>query len=420
MNSNSITVKYNKLSGIYNPPPSKSHSFRALILSLHSKNAFIKNLLQSDDVMNFVSLIQQMNIGVQNEGNDYNLNIKNIRFIDKYDFKNSGTALRFFTTYSAINNKKAILSGDEQLQTREIKPLTNALTQLGGEFSFLTNKEIPFEILKGINKNVCSVYAKDSQFLSSLLLNLPFYNQDTEIDVKLLNEIPYVEMSLYWLKKFDIKINYNDLNYFNITGNQKIDNFEATIPADYSSAAFIILASVINDSEIFIKNLDLNDPQGDKFILTFLQSIGCKINFEDDGFYIKGEVKKGGVFDLNATPDLLPVLAIFASIYPFEFKFHNCLSARYKETDRIKVAYDLLKSLNVNVVELNDGLIINGGNIPNNIEVFAKNDHRFIMGSSLYGLRKNSTVKINDIKNHKSSYPDYFENLQKLGAIIKF
>lgn len=420
MNSNSITVKFNKLNGIYNPPPSKSHSFRALILLLHSKGkSIIKNLLQSDDVMNFIGLIKQMNGVVQNDGNDFNFNIKNIKFIDKYDFKNSGTALRFFTTYLAINNQKAILTGDEQLQTREIKPLTNALTQLGGEFSFLTNKEIPFEIIKGISQNKCSVYAKDSQFLSSLLLNLPFYNQNTEIDVKLLNEIPYVEMSLYWLKKYNIKVNYNDLNYFNITGNQRIDDFEAVIPADYSSASFVILASIINNSEIFIKNLDLNDPQGDKFILTFVESIGCEIKFENDGFFIKGEVKNGGSFDLNATPDLLPVLSIFASIYPFEFKFFNCLSARFKETDRIKVAYDLLKSINTNVVELNDGLIINGGNIPNNIEVFAKNDHRFIMGSSLYGLRKNSTVKINDIKNYKSSYPDYFEHLKKLGAIIE-
>jgi len=419
MNSNSITIKYNKLNGIYNPPPSKSHSFRALILLLHSKGkSIIKNLLQSDDVMNFAGLIKQMNGVVQNDGNDFNFNIKNIKFIDKYDFKNSGTALRFFTSYLAINNQKAILTGDEQLQTREIKPLTSALTQLGGEFRFLTNKEIPFEIIKGISQNKCSVYAKDSQFLSSLLLNLPFYNQNTEIDVKLLNEIPYVEMSLYWLKKYNIKINYNDLNYFNITGNQKIDDFEAVIPADYSSASFVILASIINNSEIFIKNLDLNDPQGDKFILTFVQSIGCEIKFENDGFFIKGDVKNGGSFDLNATPDLLPVLSIFASIYPFEFKFFNCLSARFKETDRIKVAYDLLKSINTNVVELNDGLIINGGNIPNNIEVFAKNDHRFIMGSSLYGLRKNSTVKINDIKNYKSSYPDYFEHLKKLGAII--
>ncbi len=420
MNSNSITIKYNKLNGIYNPPPSKSHSFRALILLLHSKGkSIIKNLLQSDDVMNFVGLIKQMNGVVQNDGNDFNFNIKNIKFIDKYDFKNSGTALRFFTTYLAINNQKAILTGDEQLQTREIKPLTNALTQLGGEFRFLTNKEIPFEIIKGISQNKCSVYAKDSQFLSSLLLNLPFYNQNTEIDVKLLNEIPYVEMSLYWLKKYNIKVNYNDLNYFNITGNQQIDDFEAVIPADYSSASFVILASIINNSEIFIKNLDLNDPQGDKFILTFVESIGCEIKFENDGFFIKGDVKNGGSFDLNATPDLLPVLSIFASIYPFEFKFFNCLSARFKETDRIKVAYDLLKSINTNVVELNDGLIINGGNIPNNIEVFAKNDHRFIMGSSLYGLRKNSTVKINDIKNYKSSYPDYFEHLKKLGATVE-
>ncbi len=419
MNSNSITVKYNKLSGIYNPPPSKSHSFRALILLLHSKGkSIIKNLLQSDDVMNFIGLIKQMNGVVQNDGNDFNFNIKNIKFIDKYDFKNSGTALRFFTGYLAVNNQKAILTGDEQLQTREIKPLTNALTQIGGEFRFLTNKEIPFEIIKGISKNKCSVYAKDSQFLSSLLLNLPFYNQNTEIDVKLLNEIPYVEMSLYWLKKYNIKINYNDLNYFNITGNQQIDDFEAVIPADYSSASFVILASIINNSEIFIKNLDLNDPQGDKFVLTFVQSIGCEIKFENDGFFIKGEVKNGGSFDLNATPDLLPVLSIFASIYPFEFKFFNCLSARFKETDRIKVAYDLLKSINTNVVELSDGLIINGGNIPNNIEVFAKNDHRFIMGSSLYGLRKNSTVKINDIKNYKSSYPDYFKHLKKLGATV--
>lgn len=426
---NKIEVISNNIIGEYFAPPSKSHMFRALNLALYSKNAIIENPLYSDDVLNLLDIFE--NIGVKIIKNIDKLEIfpENISFIDHYDFKNSGTALRFITAFLAVKGiSNTTITGDEQLKTRKIIELLKPLSQVGLKYDFINkDREIPFKISGKISSGLCSVNAEDSQYLSALLLNLPFLKNPSEIVVTHLNEKPYIDITLYWLNRLGIKYSvdqsfYSDSNIypfkFFLNGGENILDFQFSIPADYSSASFFILGSILSGVSFPIKNLDKNDPQGDKFILQFLSEIGCEFYWKGNILYVKGSPKNGAVFDLNNTPDLLPPLVIFSAHYPFSFSFKNCYSARFKECDRIKASIEWLKQVGIDAEESIDGLSFIGGIRKTPIEVSGFNDHRFIMGSSLLTFKNQKNIVIKDISNLASSYPKFFNDLKNLGFIV--
>ena len=416
MNHKSITISIDFLEGVYNAPPSKSHMFRALFLSLISKKARIYNPLYNNDTNVLIDIFIKMGAIVDKNSEFLDIYFPKIDILNMYDFKNSGTALRFMTTYLATvprGSKKVYISGDEQLEKRKIEPLLTSLEKLGLKYSKLSENDLPFVIESGIRGGNTSISGKSSQFLSSLLLNLPFLDKDSTINVKELHELPYINITLWWLDKFNIRYKNDNYNSFKIIGGQKLSPFEIIIPGDYSSASFMILASVLN-GDVEICGLDKDDSQGDKFILTFLERIGLKINYTKNGFKVIGKVNRGGEFDLNDTPDLLPALALFSVNYNYDFKFYNVESARFKETDRITSIVKVLESLGVEVNEFKDGLSFKGALKKRINYVSGFNDHRIIMASSLLGINKGYKVIISDIKNIEGSYPSYFNDLESL------
>ena len=78
-----------------------------------------------------------------------------------------------------------------------------------------------------------------SQFVSSLLFVAPLLKESSEITVENLQEKPYVELSLWWLRKQGIRLGYSDdLARFTVPGGQSYHAFDMEIPADFSGAAF--------------------------------------------------------------------------------------------------------------------------------------------------------------------------------------
>jgi 3-phosphoshikimate 1-carboxyvinyltransferase len=420
-----ISIQSDKpLSGDYFPPPSKSHSFRALLLSLYSDRSIIYNLLKSDDVDNFVDIINSLGFEIirNNEKVLINKCKGEFKLNSYYNFKNSGTALRFMVTYFAISKldtQKVLLDGDDQLKNRKIKTLLDSLLTLGLSYSFKTQKEIPFYIQKKVRAGETSISGKSSQFLSSLLLNLSFLNDRSIIKIEELHEKPYVDMTLFHLNR--IGVNIENYNYEKMIINpiKKLEHFEFSVPSDFSSATYIILSSILSSGNINIYNLDLDDTQGDKKILEFIKLLGCDYSYINNVLKVFGDVKQGALFDMNDTPDMLPAIVFFLAQYPYFFEFTNLESIRFKETDRVAVLYENLINMGIKVSMTKDTLSFTGSNNLNNLIIDAHNDHRIIMGASLLGIKKGKKITIKNIKNIDSSYPNYFTDLEKLGAKIK-
>lgn len=258
-----------------------------------------------------------------------------------------------------------------------------------------------------------------SQYLSALLINAPLFEKDTEINITRLNEIPYVDITLWWLDKFGIKYENNNYKSFYIKGGQRYNAIDATIPGDFSSATFFAVQAAISGGEFTLENLDINDPQGDKEVFSILGDMGASVKVEDGSITIKGNGLKGREIDMNAIPDALPAMAVAACFAEGVTKLVNVPQARLKETDRIKVMCEELSKMGADIKELEDGLVIKRSNLKG-CRLKGYDDHRIVMALSLAGLNAEGETTIDTAEAIKVTFPEYVELMKNSGADMDF
>jgi 3-phosphoshikimate 1-carboxyvinyltransferase len=265
-----------------------------------------------------------------------------------------------------------------------------------------------------------SLSCPTSQYLSALLLAAPLAPAGTvtEIDVPLLNEKPYIDLTLSYLKVQGIPWQETaDYSYFRIPGGGAYKPLNGPVAGDFSSAAFPACAAVISGSAIsgpaVLLGLDPGDPQGDKAIFDILARMGCDTAWSrEEGEWRltvsrKGALK-GGTFDLNDTPDLLPAAAVLGACAEGETVLVNAAHARIKETDRIAVMAEELGKLGVAVRERPDGLVIRGGALHGGA-VDGHGDHRVVMALAVAALGASGPVEIAGAESAAVTYPAFPE-----------
>ena len=418
-----LIVRKSRLKGTVTIPGSKSHTIRAVtIASLAAGQSAIRNPLVSGDTLSAVNCYRAL--GAQIDTSDPKLwkvtgTGGQITAPDKIiDVGNSGTTLRIALGSAALAQPDRTINftGDEQIQTRPLGPLMNALADLGAKCkSVKNNGKAPVRITGQLTGGKTTIAASTSQYLSSLLLCTPLAPGDTEIDVTLLNEPGYVQMTLDWLDKQNIKYENQQFHKFKIKGNQTYKPFDTTIPADFSSATFFLCAAALVADEVTLLGLDFYDSQPDKAIVDYLKEMGADIKIEPDLIIIKAATLKGAEFDMNKTPDALPAMAVTAAFAKGTTKLLNVPQARTKETDRISAIAEELKKMTIDVEELPDGLIIRQSR-PEHAELKGRSDHRIVMALSLAGLNINGQCTIDTAEAMNVTFPDYVELMKTIGA----
>ena len=227
--------------------------------------------------------------------------------------------------------------------------------------------------------------AVTSQYLSSLLINAPLAETTTDIHVTVLNEKPYVYLTLDWLDRQAIRYTNRDDTDFTIEPNQRYAAFDRRIPADFSSATFFLCAGALGTNSIDILGLDFTDPQGDKAVVDYLRAMGADIAIDPDRVRVRGRGLKGIEIDMNATPDALPAMAVVGAFAEGTTRLVNVPQARLKETDRIAVMAAELARLGVRCQELPDGLVIHHSPVRGGA-VAGHDDHRIVMAMAIAGL----------------------------------
>lgn len=420
-----ITQK-SRLSGEATIPGSKSHTIRAVaIASLAEGNSSIHNPLASSDTQSAVACYRALGAVIDTSDSarwkvtgSAGQPAAPSKVID---VGNSGTTLRIAMGSAALAQHKqtTTLTGDEQIQTRPVGPLMDALTELGAKCKSLKNKgNAPVKITGQLTGGKTAIEASTSQYLSSLLLCTPLAANDSEIDVTLLNEPGYVQMTLDWLDKQKIVYQNDNMQHFKIKGGQSYKGFDAAIPADFSSATFFLCAAAFCADEVKLLGLDFSDSQPDKAVVDYLKAMGADIEIKADSVIIKAAPLKGAEIDMNATPDALPAMAVTAAFAEGQSRLVNVPQARSKETDRIRAMACELKKLGVNVEELPDGLIIEGGGV-NSAELHGWADHRIVMALSLAGLNSEGRCVIDTAEAMSVTFPEYAELMKSIGANIE-
>jgi 3-phosphoshikimate 1-carboxyvinyltransferase len=331
-------VRPSKLSGTIAIPPSKSHTIRALLIAtLADGVSVIRRPLLRGDGASAIGAARSLGaeidfkgdvLTVKGTGSDFN------RGQEFFDMGNSGTSTNLFASAAALGTKMRRIDGDNSLRSRPFKPVLEALKGLGVKYTLEAPPgDLPFTIQGPVKGGKTTVDGISSQFVSSLLLTCPLIKTgDTTFTVYNLHEQPYIELTLWWLKKQNIRFECSDdYSRFFIPGNQAYTPFDMEVPGDFSSATFAATGAAMCGSEVTLTGIDFSDPQGDKGIFDVIKKAGSQFKTTQTSASVSGKgLLVGKEIDLNAMPDALPALSVLACASQGTTSIFNVAQARIK------------------------------------------------------------------------------------------
>jgi 3-phosphoshikimate 1-carboxyvinyltransferase len=406
-------------------PPSKSHTIRSLLVATLAEGvSTIRRPLLQGDGASAIRAAQTMGATVEPRDGDLVITGIGNRYDEGrtvFDMGNSATSTNLFMSVAALGKRERRFDGDRSLRSRPFRNLLAALGKLGASYSFVhPPADLPFLIKGPLHGGATVVNGISSQFVSSLLFTCPLLSHDTEITVENLREKPYIELTLWWLKKQGIAFSHtDDFTLFDIKGDQRYQPFDLAIPADFSGATFAACAAAMGNTSLTLAGLDFSDPQGDKGVFDLLRDMGASITHGHEGASVTGPAALSGrTLDLNTMPDALPAMAVVASTAEGVTHIVNVAHARIKETDRIKVMAIELAKMGVDITERDDGLVIRGGTLTG-AHVNGHNDHRVVMALAIAGLNAEGETIIDSAEAAEVTYPSFAEDFKRLGAKIE-
>ncbi|CAL4042817.1 3-phosphoshikimate 1-carboxyvinyltransferase [Buchnera aphidicola (Takecallis arundicolens)] len=424
MNSLLTLSSISEIKGSINLPGSKSISNRVLLLAaISSGTTYIKNLLNSDDVIYMLDALKMLGIKYYFK-NKTDCIIQGCENILQYKsgislfLGNAGTAVRPLTAILALQNKKIIITGNDRMKERPIKDLIDALIQGGGNIKYLGQKHyLPIQVQGGFQGGKIYVNGEiSSQFLTSLLIAAPLAKIDTKIILNsMLVSKPYIDMTLKIMKDFGIILYNNNYKTFTIPAKQKYQSpGKYFIEGDLSSATYFLAAAAIKGKSVKVYGINKHSIQGDIYFVDILKRMGAKIIWGEN--YIKciqGKLK-GIQLDANDIPDAAMTIAMLALFTDgSSTTINNIYNWRVKETDRLYAMSTELKKIGAIIKEGKDFIFIKPPKkfIYSHINTY--NDHRMAMCFSLLALSNQSVTIINPECVSKT-FPQYFYEFQKI------
>ncbi len=414
-----ITPSTSLLSGRLRIPSSKSHTLRAILFATFSEGtSVIHNFLEAEDTQAMIDACE--NLGAKISQRDRTLFVQGIGsspLIVKGEILagHSGIVLRFIGAMAALGSESIVITGDKN---RSVKPLLEALKQLG---AVVKSQEgfAPFSVKGPLTQKKASLSGEDSQMVSALLMAASFSEGNFEIHVDHPGEKPWIDLSLSWLLRMGKKVSHEEYRVYHVQGEKKpCAAFEYTVPSDFSSLAFPLLAGIIQGEEIHFENIDFADCQGDKKVIDVLESMGAALERGKD-FLKTGSVSslKGCHRDINDFIDGLPILAVAGCLAKGTTTLSNARVARKKESDRIRSMVLELGKMGAMIKEQEEGLIIQGSSLKG-ATLYGHGDHRVAMALAIAALKAEGATIIEGFECIAKTYPGFMRDLQSIGVDI--
>lgn len=420
---NSWRIVPSALKGTLQIPSSKSQSIRALLFALlASGKSIIKNLLPSPDVEAMMTACQHL--GAIIDQYEDHLQICGVAgkihgAEDVIQAGNSGLIFRFIGAISALSSLPIVITGDHSIRhVRPIAPLLEALNQLGAEAHSTRGDGAPIIVRGPIYPGVAILNGEDSQPVSALLIACAFSKGPFEIFVTNPGEKPWVNLTLNWFSRFGIPYSASHFDHYKIEGNASIKGFEYTVHADFSSLSYPLVAAILTGSKIRFDNLDFNDPQGDKKILSHLQNMGAEIAIDGKALLVnRCSSLKGITIDVNDCIDAIPLLAVVGCFAEGKTELKGAAIARKKECDRLSCIVQELRKMGAHIEEHPDGLTVYRSSLKG-AELNSHEDHRIALSLAIGALASKGETLINNTSCTSKSYPHFLKQMQTLGAHI--
>ncbi|MFY0673115.1 MAG: hypothetical protein JXQ87_06905 [Bacteroidia bacterium] len=374
---------------------------------------------------------------------------------NEINVEDAGTVARFTLAICAVlDNKTRLIKGTERMHRRPMKPLTDALIQLGADIDFLDKDGfLPLKIKGTKNpKSNCTLNPSlSSQFLTALLLIAPKLPNNFKIELS--SEItsrPYAQMTFELLKQYGFKVIESGKQLKIQNSKFKIQNLKYLIEGDWSAAIYFLFFNALTqeiktpstqptkgflntNSKFKIKNLKFISLQGDRYIDSILVQLGIEITFDDAGVSsrIVSTQKEKIVLDFSKNPDLAQPFACYMVAQKLKGKLTGLHTLKHKETDRIEALKKELTKVGA-IIETSDSTleilrysISNSSGLKQVLESKIQNskfntynDHRMAMSLALVQMA-HPEFEIEHPEVVSKSFPEFWHTLESLGFQYK-
>ncbi|WP_234410452.1 3-phosphoshikimate 1-carboxyvinyltransferase [Caldalkalibacillus mannanilyticus] len=409
-------------------PGSKSYTNRALIIAALAKGTSkLKGILRSDDSYWCIDALKRLGIHIEVEGDSVIIQGCNGKWPSKEGelfIGAAGTIARFLPGALAVaKGGNWMVDGIPQLRERPLKPLIDALRELGGEIEYLTdNPGLPLRVhgtgLQG--KKIQIPGNVSSQFLSGLLIASAYADEPVTIEViNGLVQPAYIGITLQLMKQFGAKIEHSEDYSLLTVYPTGYEAKEVVLEADASTACYFLSLAALTQGTIRVTNVGYHSFQPDAKFIDVLEKMGCTVQKTDEYLEVKGPQQLKGGFDVDMKPMSDQALTIGA-LAPFAdapIHVHNVAHIRSHESDRISVICHSLKAMGLQVEEKEDGFTIYPGELQGTT-LDPHDDHRNAMVFGLLGT-KVPHIHILDPGCVSKTCPAYFEELRKLGLDVE-
>lgn len=354
---------------------------------------------------------------------------------DVLDAGAAGTTFRFLTAYLAIQAGEIVLTGTERMKKRPIKILVDALRQLGATIDYLEAEGYPpLRIGTPTDEDRTNQLAiaadTSSQYISALLMVAPVLPNGLELTlVGNMVSRPYIEMTLALMKYFGIQFSWVG-NVITVPP-QAYQAKPFIVEADWSAASYYYaMAAFADEVDLQLNGLFANSTQGDAALATMMEKFGIVTEFNEEGIRLrKSSEAPQPVFeyDFIECPDLAQTLAVVCAGTSVHGIFTGLETLRIKETDRIAALKNELAKVHAVMVPLparfsqksgKQFFTIEGPVSIDSTPTFATyEDHRMAMAFA--PLAFFGAIQIEEPGVVDKSYPDFWEDLKKLGFEVE-
>ncbi|WP_243129595.1 3-phosphoshikimate 1-carboxyvinyltransferase, partial [Clostridium sp. HBUAS56017] len=319
----SIKIYPNKLNGKVKIPPSKSMAHRAVICAaLGDGISKISNIDFSDDIIATIEAMRALGAIINNISEDSievkGINSKDILSSREYerviDCNESGSTLRFLVPIALAFEGVTRFVGKGNLGKRPLDTYYEMFDEQGINYTY--KEDVLDLVTSGLLKSgEFRVKGNiSSQFITGLMFSLPLLEGNSKIIITTeLESKGYLDLTLSAIKDFGIEIVNNDYKEFVIRGNQKYKSQNYRVEGDYSQGAFFLSADALG-SDVKVVDLKEDSLQGDREVVDILSRMGASIAKGEDGFVAKGNELNSTLIDAAQCPDIIPVLALVASL----------------------------------------------------------------------------------------------------------
>lgn len=416
------------LRGKITAPPDKSMSHRAILLATMARGrSLLRNLLRARDPMATLAAVQSLGVDVQDRGSAVEIKGRGPGGLtapaDPIDCGNSGTTMRLLCGLLAAQPFSAVLTGDASLSNRPMKRVMEPLRLMGASFEARAEDTYPPITVRGgrLSPIRYVMPMASAQVKSAVLIAGLHAEGETTVEEPWKSRDHTERMMASLGARLMVRG-----NLVSVTGGKQLEPFNMTVPGDFSSAAFFMVASaVLEGSDLVIRNVGINPTRTG--LMEVMQRMGVRVEILDQGLWGHEPVAAlrcrhapemravtVGAEEIPTLIDEIPALCVLACFARGTTTIRGAQELRVKESDRLASMAAGLRAMGVEIHEYPDGMTIDGPAALRAAELDCGLDHRVAMAFSVAALAARGRSTIRGISTVATSYPDFFKTLEKL------